>query len=149
MLTTKDPTKGTTGAASARRSGRAGESAHVVARTDRDVRTRQHRIGRIVAGSLLAGLVAALALVLGPVGGAPEHVIDGTALLPFAAGWGLLAALSARWTDQPQRWATAPAGLMTLAGSGLLLFAPDGRTLDALGWVWPVALLALVGWMVV
>lgn len=112
-------------------------------------RAHRHRIGRIVAGSLLTGFVAALGLVIGPFGGAPEHVIAGTALLAFAGGWGLLAALSVRWTDQPQRWAAVPAALMALAGAGLLVFAPDGRTLDRLGWVWPLPLLALVGWMAV
>ena len=46
-----------------------------------------HQIGPIVIGCLTAGSVAALALVLGPVAGAQEHVITGTALLAFAAGW--------------------------------------------------------------
>jgi hypothetical protein len=32
-------------------------------------------IGRIVTGCLIGGVAVALALVLGPVAGAPEHVI--------------------------------------------------------------------------
>ena len=58
-----------------------------------------HHIGRIVVGCLTAGLVVALALVLGPVAGAQEHVITGTVLLAFASSWALLATLSMLWTD--------------------------------------------------
>ncbi|MEO8362470.1 MAG: alpha/beta hydrolase, partial [Vicinamibacteria bacterium] len=67
------------------------------------------RIGPVVAASLTAGLVAAAVLVLGPFGGAQEHVITGVTLLAFAFGWAMLAALSILCTDQPQRWAIAPA----------------------------------------
>ena len=62
-----------------------------------------HPIGRIVAGCLAAGLVVALGLVVGPLGGAQEHVITGTVLLTFAASWALLAVLSQRRASQPQR----------------------------------------------
>src|SRR5258706_7983881 len=71
-------------------------------------------IGRIVTGCLIGGVVVALALVLGPVAGAQEHVITGTLLLTFAASWTLLATLSMRWTNQPQRWAFAPGSFMAL-----------------------------------
>ena len=84
-----------------------------------------HHIGRVVIGCLTAGLVVALGLVLGPLGGAQEHVITGTVLLAFASSWALLATLSMLWTDQPQRWAAMPAGFMGLAGAGLLAFAPE------------------------
>src|SRR5437762_3245969 len=78
MLTTKD----TAEAVSTNSGG------HADVPADRAARAGRHRIGRIVAGSLLAGFVAALVLVVGPFGGAPEHVIGGTALLAFAGGWG-------------------------------------------------------------
>jgi pimeloyl-ACP methyl ester carboxylesterase len=110
--------------------------------------SRRH-IGPIVAGCLITGLIAAIVLVVGPFAGAQEHVITGTVLLAFAFGWALLAVLSARWTDQPQRWATAPAGFMVLGGAGLLVFAPNTAALEALGWVWPPLLLALAVWMIV
>jgi pimeloyl-ACP methyl ester carboxylesterase len=103
-----------------------------------------HHIGRIVTGCLTAGLAAALGLVLGPLGGAQEHVITGTVLVAFAASWALLATLSILWTDQPQRWAAMLAGFMGLAGAGLLAFAPSGAVIDSLGWVWPPLLLVLI-----
>src|SRR4029079_7484957 len=100
-------------------------------------------IGRIVFGCVAAGLVVALALVVGPVGGAQEHVITGTVLLTFAASWALLAMLSTRWTAQPQRWPAPLAGYMALSGAALLVFAPSDPVLDALGWVRPPIWLAL------
>lgn len=110
---------------------------------------RKGHIGRIVAGSMTAGFVVALVLVIGPFGGAQEHVIMGTALLGWALGWALLATLSTRWTDQPQRWAAVPAAVMALTGGSLLIFRPDANALDALGWIWPPALIALALWMTV
>src|SRR5437762_7687557 len=110
---------------------------------------REGRVGLIVAGSLITGFVVALVLVIGPFGGAQEHVIMGTALLGWALGWALLAALSIRWSDQPQRWAVVPAALMAIAGVGLLVFMPDANAMNLLGWIWPLALIALAVWMAV
>ena len=110
---------------------------------------REGRVGLIVAGSMFSGLVVSLVLVVGLFGGAQEHVIMGTALLGWALGWGLLAVLSIRWSDQPQRWAIVPAALMAVAGAGLLVFRPDANAMNLLGWMWPLALIALAGWMAV
>src|SRR3954468_19576965 len=103
----------------------------------------------VVAGSLVAGLAAAVALVAGPLAGAQEAVVTGGLLLGFAAGWALLAGLSARFTHRPQRWAAVPAAAMGITGAGLIALAPGAGTLSALGWVWPPLLLVLVTWMIV
>src|SRR4051795_9510166 len=91
----------------------------------------------VVAGSLLAGLAAAVALVAAPLAGGREAVITGGLLLGFAAGWALLAGLSARFTHRPQRWATVPSAAMGITGAALVALAPGTGTLNALGWVWP------------
>ena len=65
------------------------------------IRHAQRRSAMIVAGSLLAGLVAAAALVAGPFAGGREPAITGAFLLGFAVGWALLAVLSVRLTDRP------------------------------------------------
>ena len=67
------------------------------------------------------------------------------ALLGFAFGWALLAVLSARSSDQPQRWAVAPAVFMALAGLVSLIGSDAVR--NVFGWVWPPVLLGLVVWM--
>lgn len=105
------------------------------------------RIGWIVAGSLATGLVAALILVAAPFIPAEESGVTGAVLCGFALGWAMLAVLSVRFTDQPQRWAAAPALFMGLGGVALVGFGSSVH--EVLSWVWPPALLALVVWMVV
>ena len=104
-------------------------------------------IARIVAASVATGLVGALVLTLGVFGGGAEHVITGSALLAFAAGWTMLAALSIRMTNQPQRWAIVPAAAMGVVGAALLSFAPGDKVLRFMGWVWPIPVLALAVWI--
>src|SRR3954469_4913032 len=104
------------------------------------------RPAMIVAGSLLAGLLSALALVAGPFADGSEPQITGALLLGFAAGWALLALLSAAFTERPQRWAAIPGAAMGITGAALIVVSPGARSLSVLGWVWPPLLLALVIW---
>ena len=71
--------------------------------------TAKSRIGLIVALSMAAGLIVAVVLVAMPFIPARENVLTGVVLLAFALGWALLAVLSTRFSDQPQRWAAVPA----------------------------------------
>jgi pimeloyl-ACP methyl ester carboxylesterase len=111
-----------------------------------DTGPRGH-IGRVVAGSLATGLVASLLLVAAPFIPAEESEITGAVLCGFALGWAMLAVLSVRFTNQPQRWAAAPALFMGLGGLLLVGFGSSVR--EVLSWVWPPALLVLVVWMAV
>jgi pimeloyl-ACP methyl ester carboxylesterase len=101
----------------------------------------------IVAGSLATGFVSALLLVAAPFIPAQESNLTGAALCGFALGWAMLAVLSVWFTDQPQRWAVAPAVFMGFGG--LLLVAFGSSVREGLSWVWPPALLLLVIWMFV
>src|SRR4051794_12800256 len=94
----------------------------------------QSRIGLIVAASMAAGLIAAVVLVAFPFVPATENVLTGLLLLGFALGWALLAVLSVRLSDQPQRWAAAPAAF--LAVTGLASLSGSTAVHDVLGWVW-------------
>ena len=100
----------------------------------------------VVAVSVITGLAAAAIGVVVSRGGT-EPVVDGLVLLGFATGWALLWALSVRVTDHPQRWAAVPAAVMGVGGAALLVFTPSNATLDALGWIWPPALLILLAWI--
>ena len=104
-------------------------------------------LGRIVAGSLATGLAAALLLAAAPFIPAKESALTGAVLCGFALGWAMLAVLSIRYTDQPQRWAAAPALFMGLGGLLLMVFGSSVH--EVLSWVWPPALLALVVGMVI
>src|SRR4051812_394590 len=77
---------------------------------------RRGPIIRVVLGSMLTGIAGAVVATLVIFAGAPEHVITGTTLLAFSAGWAMLAALSSRLTSQPQRWAYVPAAVMAATG---------------------------------
>ena len=103
-------------------------------------------IGWIVAGSLATGLAAALLLVAAPFIPAKESNLTGAVLSGFALGWAMLAVLSVRLTDQPQRWAAAPALLMGLGG--LLLVGFGDSVQEVLNWVWPPVMLASAIWMI-
>ena len=96
---------------------------------------------------MATGLVAALLLAAAPFIPAEESAVTGAVLCGFALGWAMLAVLSVRFTDQPQRWAAAPALFMGLGG---LLLVGFGSSVDqVLNWVWPPAMLALAIWMIV
>ncbi len=110
-------------------------------------RSRKGHIGWIVAGSLVTGALAALLLAAAPVIPATPSGVTGAILLGLALGWAMLTVLSVRFTDQPQRWAAAPALFMALGGFLLMAFGSPAQ--EVLAWVWPPVLLVLVVWMVV
>jgi hypothetical protein len=101
-----------------------------------------------IAGSLAAGLLLAIVVVLAQTSGASEPSITGSVLVAFAAGWGLLASTSSRFTSQPQRWAWIPAASLGMVGLGLIVLQPGPSAMDLLSWIWPPALAILAVWMV-
>jgi pimeloyl-ACP methyl ester carboxylesterase len=98
-----------------------------------------------VAVSLAAGSAAAVILPFLPLGTVDVDFSTAMVLFGWALGWALLAVLSTRFTDQPQRWALVPATFMAVSGA-LVLLSPDA-VVDALRWVWPPALVVLVVWV--
>jgi hypothetical protein len=102
-------------------------------------------IGWLVAGALTIGVLAALLLVSAPIIPATESGVTGAILLGLALGWTMVAVLSARFTNQPQKWAVVPAIFMGVAGFLLVAFGSPMQ--EALTWVWPPALLVLVVWV--
>ncbi len=118
-------------------------------RGDRDPSTfagreRRGRIALVVAGSFAAGWLVALLLAVAPFVPADVSRVTGALLCGYALGWAMLAVLSVRLTDQPQRWAWALAAFM--GAGGVLLLSLGSSTMGALRWVWPPVLLALVVW---
>ena len=101
----------------------------------------------VILGSLAAGALLALALVLGPASGGSEPVITGSVLFAFGLGWGLMALLSTRFSAQPQTWMVVPALFLGIIGLGLIVFQPGPAAMDLLSWIWPPALAVLAVWM--
>ena len=108
---------------------------------------RRVPVALVIAGSLATGIAAALVLILLVFPGATESVITGSILTAFGLGWATMAALSARYTTQPQRWAAVPAAYMGVSGVGLMACSPHNATMTDLNWVWPPLTLALAMWM--
>ena len=106
-------------------------------------------VGRMIAGSLVAGMAAALVLTLMVFAGGTESVITGSLLIGFGFGWTLIAVLTERYTTRPQRWAVVPAVGMGVAGLALLVFTPENDALTAMNWVWPPVVLVMSVWMFV
>jgi pimeloyl-ACP methyl ester carboxylesterase len=107
-------------------------------------RVPRQRIVLVTAASLLAGLVLAVVVVTAPVIPPRENSLVAGVLLAFALGWVVLAVLSARFTDQPQRWAAAPAAFMGLAGGVALSGSVPVETV--FNWIWPPLLFGLAIW---
>ena len=111
-------------------------------------RTPSHRLFPMVAASLIVGFLLPVVLALGPASGGGESRMTGSALLGWGIGWALIALLSLRFTNQPQRWALVPAGILGVTGIALIGFAPGATVMDLLAWVWPVPVLALAVWLI-
>jgi pimeloyl-ACP methyl ester carboxylesterase len=103
-------------------------------------------IGAVGAISLSTGLMAAVVAMVAPILPPRNGVLTGVVLLGLALGWALLAVLTVRLTDQPQRWAVVPALFMTVAGL-VSMTAPAGLQ-AVFGFLWPPTLLVLVLWMI-
>jgi pimeloyl-ACP methyl ester carboxylesterase len=108
--------------------------------------TRRHVL--VVAASLVVGFLLPILLAVGPASGGGESRMTGAALLGWGIGWALIALLSTRFTDQPQRWALVPAGILGVTGISLIAFAPGAAVMDQLAWVWPVPVLVLAVWLI-
>ena len=70
-----------------------------------------------IVGSLAAGALLAVALLLGPASGGSEPLVTGSVLFAFGLGWGLMAVLTTRFSAQPQTWMAVPAGSSARSGS--------------------------------
>jgi pimeloyl-ACP methyl ester carboxylesterase len=103
-------------------------------------------LGLIVFGAFAGGVALGLLLVLAVFGGGTESDVTGSALLALGTGYLLIAVGAQRFTTQPQAWAVAPGVVTAVAGLAVVVLAPGVRALALAGWVWPVALLALVAW---
>lgn len=103
------------------------------------------RIPLVVFGSIAAGFLLGLVLVLVVFAGASEGRIVGSALVGLGVGFAALAVAS-RLTVQRQAWALPPGVATVAVGLAVLALDPGARLLGLASWIWPVLVLVLVGW---
>jgi pimeloyl-ACP methyl ester carboxylesterase len=111
-------------------------------------RTPSRRLPLAAAASLVLGFLLPILLAVGPASGGGESRMTGAALLGWGIGWALIAFLSTRYTDHPQRWALVPASILGVTGIALIAFAPGAAVMDQLALVWPVPILVLAIWLI-
>jgi pimeloyl-ACP methyl ester carboxylesterase len=102
----------------------------------------------VIAASLTAGSLLAIALLLGPATRGTEPVITGSVLIGFGIGWALVALLTTRYSAQPQRWARVPAAVLGFMGLSLVVLQPGPGVMDALSWGWPLVIGILAVWII-
>jgi pimeloyl-ACP methyl ester carboxylesterase len=100
-----------------------------------------------ILASLVAGVVLAIALLVGPASGGSEPMITGSVMFAFGVAWGLMALLSTRSGAQPRSWMVV-AMFFGITGLGLLVFQPGPAAMDLLSWIWPPVLAVLAVWMI-
>lgn len=110
-------------------------------------RAPSRRLFLLVLASLIVGFVLPVVLAFGPAAGGGESRMTGSALLGWGIGLGLIAALSIRFTNQPQPWAFVPAAILGATGVALIAFAPGTQAMGLLAWVWPVLVFVLAVWL--
>src|SRR5262245_4852717 len=95
-------------------------------------------VARIIAGSVTAGLAAAVLLVAVVFPGATEATITGSLLVAFGFGWALLGWATSRFTQHPLRWTRVPAVAMAATGIALIVLVPQDAAMRTMSWIWPI-----------
>jgi len=107
------------------------------------------RIGFLIPGGILSGLGLGVALITGPLAAYSDETTGAVMLLSFALGWVLITPLSAVFTDKLIWWPLIPGGVLGLVGASLLAGENGIRLLQALGWSWPLILIALGVYLII
>jgi pimeloyl-ACP methyl ester carboxylesterase len=106
----------------------------------------QGPFARITLAFMAFGVLGAATTTFVALPSASEARVVGGALVAFAAGWGLLARLTTRYTNRPQTWARVPALVLAASGALMVVVAPGEPAMSRLPWVWAPALVALGAW---
>jgi hypothetical protein len=105
------------------------------------IATRQS--GFFIPGGILAGLALGVMLMVSPLRLAGIQDEGGVFLLAFAAGWVLIPVLSIIFSrGERHLWALIVAVILALVGAGVTFGGAALATLELLGKIWPIFLIA-------
>jgi hypothetical protein len=107
------------------------------------------RMGFLIPGGILSGLGLGVALITGPFAAYSGEATGAVMLLSFALGWVLITPLSAVFTDKLIWWPLIPGGVLGLVGASLLAGENGIWLLQAMGWGWPLLLIALGVYLII
>lgn len=106
----------------------------------------QRQLGFLIPGGILSGIGTGI-LAMEGVSGLSLGIDDGAIfMLCFAGGWGMIALLSAMFTDEEAWWALIPGGIMALIGAAIGFGGMFESTLSLVGQGWPLVLVAIGVW---
>jgi hypothetical protein len=103
--------------------------------------TRQ--AGPIIPGGIMSGIGLGIVLIASPFEIVSPANEGGIFMLSFALGWVLITVLTAVFTPRTHFWPLIPAAIMALVGGTVLVGGIFETTLQLLGKLWPLALIAL------
>ncbi len=98
--------------------------------------------GLMIPGGILTGIGLGIALVAGPFEFEDGNLSGGVFMGAFALGWVLITIFTALFTDETHWWPLIPAAIMAIISGALLVQGPFMATLEWLGKLWPLALVA-------
>jgi hypothetical protein len=101
----------------------------------------------LVPGGILGGLGVGTVLAYALEGRLAPDAIGGLVVLCLGLGFLLIVALQALVAKYTHWWPLVPAGLLMLIGSTLLFGGSTSLIMQALGYLWPLALLACGIWI--
>ncbi len=107
------------------------------------------RMGFLIPGGILTGVGLGVALTTGPFVEYSGYMTGGIILLSMALGWVLITPLSAFFTDKLIWWPLIPGGVLAFIGAALLAGENGIWLLQALGWGWPLVLIALGVYLII
>lgn len=105
--------------------------------------------GLIIPGGIMSGIGLGIVLIAGPFNITNGENEGGIFMLSFALGWVLITVLTAVFTDETHWWALIPAAIMGLIGGTVLVGGVFETALRLLGDFWPLALIAVGGWILI
>ena len=105
------------------------------------ITTRQG--GPMIPGGILSGLGLGVLIVTGTLGQFNETTSGGVVVLSLALGFLVVTPLTAFFSCKTQMWALIPGTLLALVGAAMLAGDIGLQLLSLLGYLWPLALIAV------
>ncbi|MBI5034672.1 MAG: hypothetical protein HZB51_29470 [Chloroflexi bacterium] len=104
--------------------------------------------GPMIPGGILSGLGMGVLIVNGTLGQVDEMISGSIVLLSIALGFFVITPLTTCFSGKTQWWALIPAAILGFIGTALLAGNIGLQLITLLGYVWPLVLIAVGGYII-
>ncbi len=104
--------------------------------------------GLMIPAGILTGLSVGTILARVLEGKLASDVIGGLVVLSLGLGFALIVALQVIFTTWTHWWPFIPASILVLIGAALIVGGATSPVLQVLGYMWPIAVIAVGAWIV-